>query len=351
MDDLSGVVSFFVQSHPVCLYPSPQYLKKKRNIRTFSKKPYSKQLALGAAQFKTIFFEIEVLERYYRDPRFKFKFSDYSGAIETRYDENNESLLKEKDKIFLKTFGLGVNENGERVAVAFLRYLNGMREEHQQYWKSKEISGKCYALEDYYDTAMGGKWPTSCSVFSAFIGEQKAINDLTVGIFGTPLFRQSFSREDQPKEFTFFFMPTTKNYHDFVLVLDKMVSDNINKEFFKRQMETVEEKKLSPGVVERKEKGTIRLLQEWLSMNYSLSDDSIINELFKPFRTIRSERQTPAHKLNEDVYDKSLIEKQKTLIKDAYSTMKTLRLILQKHPKSAAIKVSSWLDSAEVKVY
>ncbi len=74
---------------------------------------------------------------------------------------------------------------------------------------------------------------TSYSIFSAFLGELTCLNNLANKIFGINLFHKDFDHENRPKEFTFFFLPTLRNYNEFVLLLDKMISDNINKDFFK----------------------------------------------------------------------------------------------------------------------
>ena len=62
-------IDIFTESHPVCVYPSPKYLQANRDTAPFVHCPYSLQLAFGDGQFKTAFFEIDVLERYFKDPR------------------------------------------------------------------------------------------------------------------------------------------------------------------------------------------------------------------------------------------------------------------------------------------
>src|SRR5690606_25565373 len=171
---------------PICLYPSKNYLQKKRNLDEFGNAFYTKQLALGEPHLKPIFFEIEVLDRYFNDPRFDFKFEDYSGRISCKYDKNEKAIVREEDEIFLKTFGLGFDENGNRLAVVYLRYLKNLTAEHQVYWKSREKSGNCKMLEEYHQNTIQGNWSSSYSIFSGFIGEQKCINDLTKLIFSKP---------------------------------------------------------------------------------------------------------------------------------------------------------------------
>lgn len=340
-------------SHLVCVYPSKKYLLEKRNISEFSKSPYTEQLALAEAQLKPIFFEIDVLERYFKDPRYSFDFEDYSGGISYHVDENEKPMVKETDKIFLKTFGLGQDLDGNRVAVAYLRYLHGLTPEHQQFWKSKEIdSNKCQMLKEYYDNTIEGNWTNSYSIFSAFIGEQKAINDLTEKIFNVSLFTETFEKYKRPKEFTFFMIPTLSNYQDFISLLDKMISENINRIFFEDKVEPYELRKIDENTSERIFKGTLRLFEEWLPKNYNFQDKHLAEKvLFKPFKQVRKERQSPAHKINSNVYDKELFEKQREIISKCHLAMRNLRFIFQDHPKAKNVKIPKWLDDGEIKKF
>jgi hypothetical protein len=262
-EKLNAALNISFDSHPVCVYPSQKYLLDKRDIAEFRNTPFTKKLALGEPQLKPYFFEIEVLERYFKDPRFHFEFKDYSGQISYSEDENQIPLVSESDQIFMQNFGLGVDENKDRVAVVYLRYLKDLTPEHQTFWESKEAKRNCQMLSEYYINTIEGNWTNSYSVFSGFIGEQKALNDLSKELFEVPMFDKTFEKENRPKEFTFFFNPTLKNYHDLVSLLDKMVSENINKDFFKKQnVDIYEIREIENGLVERKEKGTLRLLEE-----------------------------------------------------------------------------------------
>lgn len=348
-----GDISFSIESteFPICLYPSQDYLKQNRDIKGFKSAEYTIQLSLGEPHLSPRYFEIEVLERYFNDPRFDFKFDDYSGSISCKYDDNDIPIVREEDQVFLKTFGLGIDSDYNRLAVVYLRYLKDLTPEHQLFWKSKEVSGDCVMLKEYYENTINGNWVSSHSIFSAFIGEQKGLNDLSKQIFGVNLFNRTFENENRPKEFTFFFTPTLKNYNEFVLLLDKMISDNINKDFFKGKIELFELIQFPDNLVERKTKGTLRLLEEWLISTYNHPDKQIIKDLFKPLKKVRSERQNPAHKIKENDFDKEYIEKQKVMVNDAYSSIRALRTIFQQHPKANGIKVPDWLDNGEIKTY
>lgn len=345
---LPNDINFSVESHLICVYPTTTYLEEYRDVSVFSMKPFSRELALGQPQLKPLYFDLEVLERYFKDPRYSFKFDDYSGRIS--YEDGITDLRKE-DQFFLETFGLGIDENKERVVTAYLRYLSNLTQEHQLYWQSKEAKQKCNILQEYYTNTIQGNWTTSHSVFSAFIEEQRVINELCIEIFEIPLFNRSFEEEKRPKEFTFFLIPTSENYNQFVSLLDKMISDNINKSFFKGKVELFEQQTGADGIIVKKDKGTLRLLEEWLSKVYKTSDLSPIDDVFKPFKKIRRERQTPAHKINENVYSKDYSVKQKDLIKEAYYSMQSLRLIFQAHKKSKSVNIPTWLDNGDIKIF
>lgn len=337
--------------YPICLYPSKSYLQKKRDLADFGNALYTKQLALAEPHLTPIFFEIEVLDRYFNDPRFDFKFEDYSGQNSCLYDENENPIVREEDQIFLKTFGLGFDENGDRLAVVYLRYLKDLTPEHQIYWKSRQKTGNCKMLGEYHQNTIQGNWTFSYSIFSGFIGEQKCINDLTKLIFTKPLFRKSFENENRPKEFTFFFTPTLKNYNDFILLLDKMISENINKDFFEGKVDFFEFKELENGLVERQSKGTLQLFEEWLTSVINVKGDGTVSELFKPLRKIRKERQSPAHRINENQYDRQLIEKQKIIMDDIYSVFRNLRNIFHQHPKARDFEIPDWLENGKIKTF
>ena len=249
----AGNITFTSEStdYPICLYPSREYLKSNRDVYEFNEKPYTKLLALGEPQLDFHFFEIDVLERYYNDPRYRFEFDDYSGLITCETDENGKPILEEKDQTFLQTFGLGFDENDNRVAVVFTRYLSDLPPGHQIYWQTKEIHSPCKILKEYYVNSIDGDFTDSMSIFSAFIGELNCLYDISKFIFGKSLFNLKFEDNEHPKEMTFFFLPTSKNYEDFIHLLDKMLSDNINKKFFDGKIEQYELIPIEDGVVER----------------------------------------------------------------------------------------------------
>lgn len=343
------IIRITSDSHLICAYPTESYLKQNRNVDEFREKPYSQRLALGEPHLTPVFFELNVLERYSTDPRYDFRFYDYSGHISIK-STKNETLLRENDRVFLDTFGLGFDKKGNRIVVAYLRYLNDLTPHHQSYWKSKEVTGLCKGVKEYYDNTILGKWVFANSVFTAFLKEQKIVNELSNLIFEKQLFLKTFADENRPKEFTFFLSPTLENYNKFIFLLDKMISDNINKKFFEN-IDHYNYEDVANGVVERKTKGTLQLLEEWLKKNIHLKNEKGYDILINSFKKVRKERQSPAHKIQENIYDKDFHTKQMEMMKEVYFSMQGLRIILKQHPLASEYKIEKWIEEGRPRIY
>jgi len=338
--------------YPICVYPAKEYLQGRRDFSEYGYAKYKVELAMTEPQLSFRFFETDVLERYSSDPRFEFEFQDFSGSISCKYDESGNAILREEDQVFVKSFGLGFDSKSNRVVAVTLRDLGKLSPEHQVFWGTKEIpSSECKVLKDYYDNMILGQWITSKSVFSALIGEINAVSKLTSEIFGDALFRKQLEGDHRPKNFTFFFSPTSKNYYDFISLLDKFISENINKSFFEGKVDLEELKPIDENTVERIQKGTLRLLEEWLTSSFRYSDESVPKEIVKPLKKVRRERQTPAHKVIDNNHDPSLIGKQQKIMEDCYLSIGSIRRNLQTHPRAHQVDLESWIDRREVKYF
>lgn len=349
-----GNIEFVTENteYPICVYPSKEYLKENRDLSEFGFAKYTSALALAEPQLSFRFFETDVLERYSSDPRFNFEFHDFSGSISCKYDESGKAILREEDQIFLKSFGLGFNSSSNRLIAVILRDLGRLSAEHQVYWSTKEVSAsECKVLTDYYDNIIQGSWITSRSVFNALIDEINAIYKLTLSIFGVPLFRKELDGDHRPKNFTFFFSPTTKNYYDFINLLDKYISENLNKSFFEGKLDLEERKPIGDDTFERIQKGTLRLLEEWISTVFSYADDSIPKEIMKPLKKVRKERQSPAHKVIDNSYDPSLVDLQKDIMGGCYLSLGSIRRNIQTHPEAKNVELGDSLDRDNVRCF
>lgn len=349
-----GNIEFFTENteYSICVYPSKEYLKEKRDLSDFGFAKYTSGLALAEPQLSFRFFETDVLERYSSDPRFDFEFHDFSGSISCKYDKCGKAILRKEDQIFLKSFGLGFDSNSNRIIAVILRDLGRLSAEHQVYWSTKEIpASECKVLTDYYDNIIQGNWITARSVFNALIDEINAIYKLTSSIFDVPLFHKELDGDHRPKNFTFFFSPTTKNYYDFINLLDKYISENLNKKFFEGKLDLEERKPIGDDTFERIQKGTLRLLEEWISTVFSYADNSIPKEIIKPLKKVRKERQSPAHKVIDNSYDPSLIDLQKDIMEGCYLSLGSIRRNIQTHPKAKDVELDDRLDRYNVRSF
>lgn len=105
------------------------------------------------------------------------------------------------------------------------------------------------------------------------------------------------------------------------------------------------------GVVEKTNKGTIQLFDEWLKQYYQTPDTKGVDDIFKSFKKVRKERQVPAHKTIDNTFSKEYAKKQDLLMRDVYYAMSSLRQIFQQHPKAKDVKILKWLDEGTIKMF
>lgn len=334
----------------ICLYPSPSYLKKYIDPDKLKNEPFTRQLLLGKAQLEPIFFDLSVLDIYSTDPRYFIHSTDYSGSISIKDEFYLDDNVPDKDKISLDTFGLGYKKDGERVIAVFLRYLIDLSTEHQQIWNTYKLTEKCFIDPDYYKNTILGEFAERVSIYNAFIEELFQINEMCKLMGKPPLFKRDF-KDKRPDDFKIIFKPTLKNFKDFVLVLDKMISENINKDFFKGEIKLEDEITRKDGKTIVIPKGTIRLFKEWLESHFKPEEEQFFETIFHTIKSVREGRMDPAHKINENVYDKIYQDKQNELILNAYTAVRHIRLAFSNHPNVKDYKVPEWLYEGKIRRY
>lgn len=334
----------------ICVYPSPEYLEKKVDPTKFVDLPFKRELLLGEGQLESRFFDLSVLDYYFNDPRYFILNFDYHGSICIKDEFYFDDDTQERDKISLETFGLGFNEDGEKVVSAFLAYLARLSPEHQQRWNTHRLTEKCYVDPDYFRNKILGEWNGAyVSIYKAFCEELYQINEMCKLIFKPPLFKKDF-KEKRPEEFKIFLRPTLKSYYEFVHILDKMLSENINRDFFKGEIDFNEEITRRDGKIEVRPKGSVRIFQEWLK-KYFTADEEFYELIFDPIKRIRDERNKLAHKIDKNNYDKIYHLKQDEIMRLAYISVKYIRLALSNHPYVRDYKVPGWLYYCKIRRY
>jgi hypothetical protein len=316
----------------VCVYPGKKQLAKLPLEERFKGRPFDLQLARGHGQLEYRAFDLAVLEHYRNDPRYYYETDFINGSISIR-DEyfENESMPKH-DQVLMQSFGFAYDSDLNRAVAVFLCYLADLSPEHQRVWHTKMLFGDYKLHPDYYRNSILGDWSTRISLFEAFTLELKVINEMAALIGKPALFRHVFQTE-RPKEFGFLLRPTLAEFNAFVLLLDKMLSDNIDKAFFENDVPLEEDKTRPDGKIEVRQKGTIALLEEWLRKNFRLADPKPFESMFKAFRKVRHLRQKPAHTVNENLFNQTYFKEQRKIMIEAYNALRTLRLVLANHPK------------------
>ncbi|MGA2985879.1 MAG: hypothetical protein ABSG32_18890 [Terriglobia bacterium] len=314
------------------LYPTKKHMKTVIHPRLYQDRPFTRLLALANPQIEPMFFDLSVLDRYQSDPRYIFQFDGLDGRVSITDRHYQSRSMGSSDKVILKSFGLGADAKGQRVAVVFLRYLSGLTPRHQQYWRSHQIGRKCRVESNYLRRSLFGKWTDGISVYEAFRAELFHINKMC-GLIGLPmLFRKDFS-DEPPKGFGLLIRPTQQGYFEFAHTLDKLISENLNLRFFEAEGLSLEEQKArEDGTVEVIRKGTLRLLEEWLTRRIRFEVQGGPSKILSPLRLVRRLRQEPAHEVLADEFSTNYQRKKEKLIHDVYFSISNIRIIFQTHP-------------------
>lgn len=342
--------------HHTCLYPRSKHLKKVINREKYINKPYTLLMALGEPQLSFISFDLSVLEFYRNDPRYYYNSDDINGSICIKDEFYFQTEIPEKDKVLLSTFGFSYDDNFNRSVAVFLRYLSDLSPEHQKIWQAKETRVEKHKIHpDYYNSVVMGSWDTKISIFSAFITELHLINQMCEAMNRPQLFKKDFGEygDNKPKKFGFLIRPTLNEFQSFTLLLDQLMSDNINKKFFQKEIPYEIETPRKDGKIVIQQKGTIVLLDDWMRSFFNFQDDKLWKDTINVFKKIRKLRQEPAHSINEDYFDQKYFQEQRKLIIESYDAISIIRIIFERHPKVVKknIEIPTWIKNNQICTY
>jgi len=337
-----------------CFYPLNKHLETVVNKVNYKDEYYKLKLALGAPQLSYKVFDLSILEMYRNDPRYYYTSNDIGGSIciQDKFYESDE--VKEKDKILLESFGFAYDEEFNRAVAVFTCDLANLTKEHQNIWKAKELNNNYNMHPAFYNSQVFGLWPEGVSVFDALLEEIYLINRLCDIIEIPKLFKNDFGEngEQKPKILTFLIRPTLKEFNDFVLVLDKVLSDNINIEFFKADLSLEREEVRKNGKIVVHNKGTIQLLDEWMRIKFNFKNDATWKYTIHTLKKVRKLRQKPAHAIEEDSFNNEYFKKQREIASEVYHSINYLRMVFQEHPKAFnKIDIPDWLEKGKIYSY
>ena len=341
----------------ICLYPTEESLFERiGSSKEYLELPhFTKMLYFGKPQLDFLFFRIDVLDRYLEDPRYTVNCQDYRGSIHY----SGETPEHSEDDTFLEHFGLAYNTRlRENLICVFVRDLKNLSERHQNHFFSYlEVKTDNHIPDyDYYRNSILAEWAENGSIFEAFLEEIKIINLMTIAMCNNRLFKNEFATdsEKRPEYFHPFLKPTKTGFDNFCRTLDKLFTENLNKDCL------LEMNKLfgSKMVIEELD-GSLAILgkffKDYFRPNNREDLDKLITHVWK--RKIRRSRSKASHHINENQYDLKIFGEYSKTIDEAYRSIRLIRLVLSGHPKvknlinSKAIKIPKWLFDGAIRNY
>lgn len=303
---------------------------------------------------KPVYFDIQVLERYFEDPKYLIFYSDYRGSIviDDKYVDENVERIE-----YLRDFGLAYKKDDfyDRAVVTFAGDLIKLPSKMQSHFYSYYLENQndYYPNDGFVKNLIMGEWVDYISIYQALTMEIYYINEMCSAIGIPKMFLQEFSfdtswQNERPSDFHILLMPTEKKYYDFIITLEKMITGNLNINTFLTSACLINpvEREDSEGKI----KGSLTLLVEWITQNVKLAN--IDGDIKLPLRKLIKERQTPAHKLIENKYDKIYWKKQNDFIQDVYVAVRNIRLVMANHPMCKNVKIPDCLyDGKHIKSY
>lgn len=327
----------------VVLYPTTSALKGVRTPARYKGHPFGAAMAKGRGRLELAYFSFDVLEPYRNDPRYQFTFWDFGvdmGIGDEAFLDENEL---ERDKISLSHLGFAYDLTGydpknpdspmvRRVA-AFYGDLSKLTPEHQQRWESYQVPDDNLEAHPVWWKTQMGHWPDGIGPFHHLFLELESLNHLWLGAFGELLFKEI----DRPQDLGWMLRPSQREWDEFIVQLDKLLSDNIRHDA------------LEAAGAPRRDKndqnlGTLTRLALFLeSRGFSAVD---AKALMKPLREIRQARQKPAHVLRANITDKTFVHRQVALLHDLSGALSGMVRWLATHPENR-----DWKPSLEPETY
>ncbi|WP_062213963.1 hypothetical protein [Demequina oxidasica] len=329
LDELSGA------GYGVVLYPTPLALKGVRVPARLKGLPFATAMAKGRGTLEVAYFSFDVLEPYRNDPRYRFRYGDFGVDMGIGDEAYLDETELERDKVSLSHLGFAYDLAGydrtdeetpivRRVA-AFYGDLAKLTPEHQQRWKSYQVAEDGLEPHPAWWMTQMGHWADGIGPFDYLFLQLENLNALWTGAFGEALFKHT----DRPEEFGWLLRPSQREWDEFIVQLDKVLSENIRHDA------------LDAVGAPRKDKsdqnlGTLSRLSAFLEDKGI--ESATVKDLMQPLRSIRQARQRPAHALRANITDKSFVHRQVALLEDLNDTLRELARWLSTHPKNRGWK-------------
>jgi hypothetical protein len=289
-------------------------------------------MAKGRGTLELAYFGFDVLEQYRNDPRYHFQYSDFGVNMSIGDDAYLDDEEPDRDKVSLSHVGFAYDLSKydaadpnspitRRVAV-FYGDLASLTPEHQQRWNSYQIPADGLHPHPVWWSAQMGEWPDGIGPFEKLFSELKNINELWQRTWNELLFLHS----RRPTDFGWILRPSQREWDDFILQLDKLLSDNMRHD----ALTAASAPRENPS---GEYLGSLNRLAAFME-DKRVSKDAIGN-ILKPLRDVRSARQKPAHALRANIADKTFVHRQVYVLEDVNCSLAELRRWLSTHPNNS----------------
>ena len=81
-----------------------------------------------------------------------------------------------------------------------------------------------------------------------------------------------------------------EEFNNFILLFDKMLSDNISRDFFQKELSYEKEIERKDGKIQVQQKGTLQILDDWIRIFFRTHDWQPWEESMKALRKVRKLR-------------------------------------------------------------
>ena len=319
------------EMYGVCLYPTAAGMQSVRMPKRFKDSPYSLEMARGHSTLELTFFSADVLEPYRNDPRFHFDYSDFGVNMGIGDDAYLDEGEPQRDKFGLSHIGFAYDLSGfdpddpdspivRRVA-AFYGDLADITPEHQQRWRTYEVPRDGLHPHPVWWGTQMGHWPDGLGPFDRLFYELENISELFERVWGKPL----LTTVKRPSEFGWILRPSQREWDEFIVQLDKVLSENLSHASFDAASVLKHDRSGN-------NMGTLSRLESFMVSNRVAADRA--KEVLRPLRSVRSAHQKPAHALRKNVTDKTFVHRQVDLLHDVNESLLAMRYWLASHPKN-----------------
>lgn len=329
-DQIQDIQDLERSDYGICLYPTPAGMKGVRLPNRLTGRPFARAMARGRGSLELAYFQFDVLEQYRNDSRFRFGFGDSGASMGLRGEAFEDEDVFERDHVGLSHIGFAYDLSGydsdepespiaRRVAVFYCDLVT-LTPEHQRRWETYQVDETNLEPHPLWWNAQMGRWPDGVGPFTRLFMELENLNELAILAFGETLFRST----DRPDEMGWLLRPSQREWDDFMLQLDKVLSDNLRSEFFDNAR--------IPRVDEAGHRiGTLNRLQRFMQSGGVEADKA--RKVLGPLREVRKARQAPAHAIRTNITDRTFVHQQIALLEKVYSSLGATRHWLATHPK------------------